>query len=177
MNFHRIASILGSLLLFLSVFFLITRLTTDRAKHLKIVENFSEIENLFNKENDTTYLINFWATTCPPCLKEIPMFERITKKYRNDKVKIILVNIDMKKRVDKYVKPYLNKYNIESEVIALVDENFNVWTGKVNPDWYGALPYTVVYKNKKRDFYFGAFKSQEEVEQAMEKVNDDNSKP
>ena len=40
-----------------------------------------EISDLYQKQNDTTYVINFWATTCPPCIKEMPYFEELNEKY------------------------------------------------------------------------------------------------
>jgi thiol-disulfide isomerase/thioredoxin len=34
-------------------------------------------------KSDTPVIVNFWATYCGPCLKEIPYFQEITKKYKN----------------------------------------------------------------------------------------------
>ena len=42
---------------------------------------FEDFAPLLAKENDTTYVINFWATWCRPCIKEMPYFEEINKKY------------------------------------------------------------------------------------------------
>ena len=165
MTFSRFKTILGSTLLVVSVFFIFTSLMpANSERNFKIVESFNDIEYLFNEENDTTYLINFWATTCPPCLKELPLFDELSNNLKGEKVKIMLICIDDKKRIDKYVKPYLEKLNIRNDVISLVDENFNIWTGKVNPEWYGALPYTVIYKNDIKNYFFGAFKDIEELE-------------
>ncbi|HUQ96576.1 MAG TPA: TlpA disulfide reductase family protein, partial [Chitinophagaceae bacterium] len=46
--------------------------------------------------SDTTYIINFWATWCVPCLEEMPAFEGLRKRLKNEKVKILLVNVDVK---------------------------------------------------------------------------------
>jgi thiol-disulfide isomerase/thioredoxin/cytochrome c551/c552 len=39
-------------------------------------------------------LINTWATWCPPCRKEMPDFEKIHKRYHNEGLVVIGVNID-----------------------------------------------------------------------------------
>lgn len=137
---------------------------------LEVIEKFDEIEGLFNKDNDTTYVINFWATTCPPCLKELPHFEKSAITHKNDKYKIILINIDDEKRLEKYVLPFLKKLEIKNEVMALIDDNMTSWTAKINEEWYGALPYTVIYKNDNKEYYFGAFKDEEELETEVDKM-------
>ncbi|RYG33401.1 MAG: hypothetical protein EOO01_33240, partial [Chitinophagaceae bacterium] len=41
--------------------------------------DFNGIRELLEKtESDTTYVINFWATWCGPCIKELPHFEKIS---------------------------------------------------------------------------------------------------
>ncbi|AAC06493.1 TlpA disulfide reductase family protein [Aquifex aeolicus] len=39
-------------------------------------------------------LINFWATWCPPCKEEIPMFKEIYEKYRDRGFEILAINMD-----------------------------------------------------------------------------------
>ncbi len=34
--------------------------------------------------NGKMVLINFWATWCPPCVKEMPMFAKLQEKYKDD---------------------------------------------------------------------------------------------
>jgi len=39
-------------------------------------------------------LLNFWATWCPPCLKEIPSMAKLHDKYASRGLKIIAVSVD-----------------------------------------------------------------------------------
>ena len=56
--------------------------------------DFAQLEQLLNKQTDSIYVVNFWATWCAPCIKELPHFEAIGAKYKNQKVKILLVSLD-----------------------------------------------------------------------------------
>lgn len=54
-------------------------------------------------------VVNFWASWCPPCKMEMPYFNEATKKYKNDDVEILMVNLTdgMRETKDKaldYVK-------------------------------------------------------------------------
>ncbi|MCF8301921.1 MAG: TlpA family protein disulfide reductase [Bacteroidales bacterium] len=113
--------------------------------------DFDRFETYLHKKNDTTYVINFWATWCKPCVKEMPVFETVYEKYRNQKVKIILVSLDLPNQLESKVIPFIKKRNLKPEVLLLDDPDANAWINKVDPRWSGAIPATVVY-NHKQDF-------------------------
>jgi thiol-disulfide isomerase/thioredoxin len=115
--------------------------------------SFSQFEPYLQKSNDTVYIINFWATWCKPCIKEMPDFERINAEYRNEKVMVILVSLDFPNKHDETLIPYLIENNIKSNVIHLTDTDANSWIDKISPFWSGAIPATVIYKGTSREFY------------------------
>ena len=39
-------------------------------------------------------VLNFFATTCIPCIREIPTYNKLAEKYKNKPVKLIFVNVD-----------------------------------------------------------------------------------
>jgi len=47
------------------------------------VYEFNTLELLLNKKDNKTYVINFWATWCAPCVKELPYFQEIHDEYKN----------------------------------------------------------------------------------------------
>ncbi|MDQ7082775.1 MAG: TlpA disulfide reductase family protein [Aquificota bacterium] len=52
-------------------------------------------------------LVNFWATWCPPCKEEIPIFQRVYKKYRDKGFEILAISSDSSPDpVKKFVKEY-----------------------------------------------------------------------
>lgn len=120
--------------------------------------NFEEFDSKYlQKKNDTTYVINFWATWCKPCVEELPAFEKINEQYSGQKVKVILASLDFPDRIEKQVIPFIKKYNLQSEVVLLDDPDANSWIPRVSQEWSGAIPATVIYNQEDRKFFEGSF--------------------
>ncbi|WP_267403468.1 MULTISPECIES: TlpA disulfide reductase family protein [unclassified Chryseobacterium] len=109
---------------------------------------YEELESRIQQEKDQLLVVNFWSTTCAPCVKELPHFMEINKKYSdNPKFKMILVSLDRlvdKERVIKFIK----SKNLTAEVILLDDiKRMNTWIPRFEKDWDGNIPVTIFYKN------------------------------
>ena len=110
-------------------------------------------------------LLNFWATWCKPCIKELPYFEEVTQQYADDKLKVILVSLDFPDKLKDQVAPFVEKRNLKSQVVLLDDPDANGWIPKVSEEWSGAIPATVIYKNNERRFYEKSFTREELFEE------------
>ena len=121
------------------------------------VYDFEGLEKYLNKKDDKTYIINFWATWCAPCVKELPYFEKLNTDYKSENVEVILVSLDFPKQYDKKLKPFIRENNLKSKVVALNDTDSNTWIPKVSEDWSGAIPATIIYNKEKRNFYEQSF--------------------
>ena len=121
------------------------------------IYNFSEIEPLLNYNDNNTYVINFWATWCAPCIKELPYFQEIHDKYGSQNLKVILVSLDFPDKFESQLKPYVKKNKLTPQVVLLDDPNENEWIPKVDESWSGALPATLIYNKDKRTFYEQSF--------------------
>ena len=104
-------------------------------------------------------MINFWATWCLPCVKELPYFERINQEYKD--VEVILVSLDFPKQKEKRLISFVNKKKIQSQVIHFDDFNEQVWIPKIDKNWSGAIPATIIYNKNKRKFYEQSFTEEE----------------
>jgi len=135
---------------------------------LLIYERFEDMEYIFNNENDTTYVINFWATWCKPCVEELPYFDQLFTEYRAEKIKIILVSLDFPKQIESKLKPYLLKNKVLPQVMVLKDGNANEWIGQVSEDWDGAIPATIIYNKNKRLFIGGEVPSYANLKDKVE---------
>jgi thiol-disulfide isomerase/thioredoxin len=109
------------------------------------------------QKNDTTYIVNFWATWCKPCIEELPAFEKINQEYSEQKVKVVLTSLDFPERLEKQVIPFIKKYDLRSEVVLLDDPDANSWIPKVSEEWSGAIPATIIYNQHERVFYERSF--------------------
>lgn len=104
------------------------------------------------QNNDTLYVVNFWATWCKPCIAEMPYFEAAGKKFADKKVKILLVSLDFLSEKDRVAK-FTEVKKLQSEVYLLNAGNPNNWVDKIDPTWSGALPATAMYKNTSKTFF------------------------
>jgi len=138
------------LLFILVIFFIGAHM---QAQNIPVYDEFEDYQFLLEKNNDTTYIINFWATYCAPCVKEMPVFRKLEKDYSDKPVKIILTSLDFGSNATERVRRFMNKHNIRSEVVILDDPNSNSWIDKVSPRWSGALPATLIYNSNSNVFY------------------------
>lgn len=114
------------------------------------VMKFDEFQSkVLQKQSDTLYVINFWATWCKPCIQELPYFEELENNYKGKKVKVILVSLDFKTNLEDKVIPFVEKREIKSDVILLDDLDYNSWIDQVSTDWSGAIPATLFLNPEK----------------------------
>ena len=106
------------------------------------VWSFDDLEIYIQLAGEKVKVINFWATWCAPCIKELPLFETLNTSHKND-VEILLVNLDYSEQLEKKVKPFVKEQGLTSRVVLLGDENYNDWIDKVHPSWSGAIPATL----------------------------------
>ena len=85
-----------------------------------ILNDENNIEkNLINiLDFNSNYVVNFWATWCVPCKKELPDLNKM--KIENKDLKVIIISIDKKP-----IKDQLNflKKNKVNELTAYFDQN------------------------------------------------------
>ena len=123
-----------------------------------------DFEGLYNKidlSDDKTYVLNFWATWCAPCVKELPYFEDVNKEFKDKNTEVILVSLDFPSQIESKLKPYLKKNKIKSKVILLDDSKMNTWVPKVSEQWDGGIPATLIVNASNYNFYPKPFKKEE----------------
>lgn len=131
---------------------------------IEVVDEYAQLEDMFESDPEKIWVVNFWATSCPPCIKEMPHFRQLESVYADKNVRILLVSTDKIEDLESRVYPFVKKYEITPEVVLLGDQNYSAWTDDVDPSWYGALPATMIFHHDQKSFRFGAYKNYAELE-------------
>ena len=134
---------------------------TVNAQDLITFKTYDELATYIKENNSKPLVINFWATWCAPCVKELPYFEKLNQE--NPNVKVILVSLDFEKQVESKLKPFLKKKNYTSTPIYLADKEYNTWLPKIDKNWSGSIPATLVITQDKKVFVEQDFSSFEEL--------------
>lgn len=131
------------------------------AQKIPVYDKYATLENEILNDKSATYVVNFWATWCAPCVKELPYFEKLNSE--NKSVKVVLVSLDFKNQFETKLVPFVKNRKVNSEVVLLTDKDYNTWLPAVDKDWSGSIPATLIIKNGKKIFAERIFSSYEEL--------------
>ena len=106
-------------------------------------------------------VINFWATWCAPCVKELPAFEKLYAAYHKKGVEVMLVSLDFPDQIEERLIPYIKEKKLRSKVLYLDDAHGNTWIPQVSEDWSGAIPASLIITNEEYMFYEQSFSYRE----------------
>ena len=129
--------------------------------------NYEELKPLLHKNNDKTYVVNFWATWCMPCVKELPAFEKLNAAYKDKNVEVVLVSLDFPKQKESNLIPFVKNRKLEPKVLHFDDANEQFWIPDIAENWSGSIPATLIYNEGKRKFYEQSF-SYEELQHELQ---------
>lgn len=85
-----------------------------------------------------TLLLNFWATWCPPCRKEIPLLMQAQKDYAAQGLQVIGIALEQAEPVLKYAEEIGLNYPSLVGSVDVID------LGNTLGNQIGALPFTVL---------------------------------
>jgi thiol-disulfide isomerase/thioredoxin len=113
----------------------------------------AQLEELLKQKNDTTYVINFFASWCAPCIHELPELQAFAQEHEQEQVQLIFVSLDFEEDADNTLLPLLRKFEI-TQPVWLLTETGNRWITRIDRQWNGSIPATLVFNNtkKKRTF-------------------------
>ncbi|TZF85031.1 TlpA family protein disulfide reductase [Pedobacter sp. BS3] len=117
--------------------------STSQAQNIRLL-TLNQLESRLAAGKDTTFIVNFWATWCVPCVAELPDFEKLQATYSGNKLKVLLVSLDFKSKVNSTVIPFIKKQHLRNEVYVLNETNQQEYIDRVDKSWSGALPATLM---------------------------------
>jgi thiol-disulfide isomerase/thioredoxin len=110
----------------------------------------AEIHQVIDAERGNVIVINFWATWCPPCIKEMPELTKFWRDFDGKGVRFLSISADHHSTKDSAVVPFMNSYEIPFPVrIMYVDNPDEIaeelpltWEDR---QWDGVLPATFIF--------------------------------
>lgn len=134
------------------------------------VFKWADLAQFMNRDDDTLYVLNFWATWCKPCVAELPAFERLQAERGKEMVKVVLISMDFRNQYDSHLVPFIARKRLQSQVVLLDEPKYNEWIDKLDPSWSGAIPATLFVQHRRGVWVFheGEFS----YEELSSQVND-----
>jgi len=96
-----------------------------------------------NTSSNKLRLINIWATWCGPCKTEFPDLVIIDRMYRGRDFEFITISADKQQRKDDALK-FLKSQQASNKNYIFNDDDVYKLIEAVDPDWRGALPFTIL---------------------------------
>ena len=91
---------------FIALFLFFLSFST-KAQDLITFQNFDELNTYIQNNSEKPLVVNFWATWCAPCVKELLYFQKLHQENAN--VKVVTVSLDFDKQVTSKLKPFLKR--------------------------------------------------------------------
>lgn len=121
-------------------------LTASAQEQAKIVK-LRELQEIISSKDNTINIINFWATWCAPCVKEMPLFEKLAQERKDVKVTLISMDLDLDPDPTKVYK-FVARKKLQSRVLILDERDPNSYIEQIEKSWSGALPATLIVNSK-----------------------------
>ena len=155
--------------------------TAAQAQHIPKLK-MADVVKSFSGKSDSIFVINFWATFCKPCVAEIPGFIKIANKYKSNKVKLVLVSLDLPSYYPKKISAFATKNNFATNIAWLNETDADYFCPIIDKSWSGAIPATIMVNTKTgyKKFFEGELNGEEfekELKKAIEEKTTSVTKP
>lgn len=146
------------------ILFFTNLMATAQKNAVADIYSLEQLQQRVLQDNDTVYVVNFWATWCGPCVKELPHFKALSKEMQDKPIKFIMMSLDAENNLDQ-VNAFLAKRKISIETHLFVGGDPNIWINQLEPSWQGSIPATFLFqKNRKLSFKESYFSTKKELE-------------
>ena len=141
--------------------------TISYSQEVKLV-SFNELSQIINRPDGKTKVINLWATWCKPCVEELPVFMKAVAEYGTQNTEFIFVSVDFLSQNQKVIDK-VNELQMKGILVHL-NESGSDWIDKMDPDWSGAIPYTILIRpDSGRSYHYDSFANYDELKNFLDK--------
>jgi len=106
----------------------------------------TDLENYITN-SDHPLIVNFWATFCVPCNHEIPYFQTGVDKYKDQKVELILVSLDLPAYYPEKIADFARRSDYRARILWLNETDADYFCPKVDQRWTGGIPSSLFINN------------------------------
>lgn len=85
-------------------------------------------------------VVNFWATWCRPCLKEIPELTALAERYRGRGLRLLPVSLDEPGDLQTVVTPFLATWFPGFQSYMRLTPDMDAMVSVIDPAWNELLP-------------------------------------
>jgi thiol-disulfide isomerase/thioredoxin len=104
----------------------------------------TQFRAVLDQHRGQVVLVNFWATWCRPCLKEIPDLMALADKHRAEGLQLVAVSLDEPGDLQGVVLPFLEKWFPKFRTYARLTPGMDGMVSVVDPAWNELLPTSYV---------------------------------
>jgi thiol-disulfide isomerase/thioredoxin len=104
----------------------------------------AELRAALEARKDRVVLVNFWATWCRPCLKELPALQALEKQYASRGFELLAVSLDDPADGEPIVQPFLAKRFPSLRSLIRSTPDMDAMVSVVDPAWNEVLPTSYV---------------------------------
>lgn len=116
--------------------------TAARAPEIRRV-TAKQIRALVDERKGKVVVVNFWASWCPPCVREFPAISRVYEQYRDKGLDLFAVALNAPEEIEE-IKQFLAEQKPPFS-IYLADPDDKTFNETVLEEWYGEMPLTLVF--------------------------------
>ncbi len=144
---------------------------TTYSQDVTMITTPEEMKTVIEANKGSVILVNFWATWCPPCVKEFPDIMKLNKEYSDKGLKVVFVSLDDASETESKLKPFLKKQGVDFVTYQGIFPKPEDLTDVIDKSWGGEIPVTYFYdKEGKKATSFSGSKKYEEFEKEVLKL-------
>lgn len=121
---------------------------TLQSQEVKTITSTDEYKELLDNSKGKVVLVNFWATWCPPCVKEFPELVKLYNDYKSKDFVLLFISLDDKSEYDSKLLPFLKKQGVDFTSYFGNFSNPETIMNYVDKSWQGEIPFTGIYNKE-----------------------------
>jgi thiol-disulfide isomerase/thioredoxin len=118
--------------------------------------NETAFPQMISAHKGRVVLVNFWATYCVPCRKEMPALVALAGRYKAKGFDLVTISADDPEQ-ENQAKAFLDQNKVPAPVYVRRANSDDKFINSIDTKWTGALPASFLYdkSGKKAQAYFG----------------------